>query len=249
MSSATRARPNPRCRICQCRDNLADNDAGGSMSKLKFTISISVDGYVAGPSQTNDNPLGEGGRACTSGRSPPRRSAAYRRRRRRAQRRFRRGRRVRREHRRQHHGPQHVRPDPRRLGRASGAAGGARTRPFHTPVYVLTHHAREPLEMGAARRSTSSPTASSRAGTGPRAAGDKDVSIAGGAIAQPVPGRRPRGRDAAARRAGRARRRRAAVRRSRRGTERIRVRAVGELAAGGALHLPPCGLKGTRRGG
>jgi dihydrofolate reductase len=33
------------------------------MSKLKFSISMSVDGYVAGPNQSTENPLGEGGMA------------------------------------------------------------------------------------------------------------------------------------------------------------------------------------------
>ena len=31
------------------------------MSKLRFTISMSLDGFVAGPSQSVDNPLGIGG--------------------------------------------------------------------------------------------------------------------------------------------------------------------------------------------
>ena len=31
------------------------------MSKLRFSITMSVDGYVAGPNQSRDNPLGEGG--------------------------------------------------------------------------------------------------------------------------------------------------------------------------------------------
>src|SRR5262245_7197484 len=33
------------------------------MSRLKFTISMSLDGYVAGPNQSLDNPLGERGEA------------------------------------------------------------------------------------------------------------------------------------------------------------------------------------------
>lgn len=33
------------------------------MSKLKFSITMSVDGYVAGPNQSLENPLGEGGLA------------------------------------------------------------------------------------------------------------------------------------------------------------------------------------------
>jgi hypothetical protein len=31
------------------------------MAKLKFTITMSLDGYVAGPRQSLENPLGEGG--------------------------------------------------------------------------------------------------------------------------------------------------------------------------------------------
>ena len=31
------------------------------MAKLRFNISISVDGYAAGPDQTTDDPLGQGG--------------------------------------------------------------------------------------------------------------------------------------------------------------------------------------------
>jgi hypothetical protein len=31
------------------------------MSKLRFEVSMSVDGYVAGPNQSEENPLGEGG--------------------------------------------------------------------------------------------------------------------------------------------------------------------------------------------
>src|ERR1700727_1688909 len=34
---------------------------GGTMSKLRCHISISLDGCVAGPDQSEENPLGEGG--------------------------------------------------------------------------------------------------------------------------------------------------------------------------------------------
>jgi dihydrofolate reductase len=56
--------------------------------------------------------------------------------------------------------------------------------PYHTPVFVLTHHAREPLEMQGGTTFTfvtggiESALEQARA-----AAGDKDVSIAGGASA------------------------------------------------------------------
>src|SRR5438034_9263353 len=34
---------------------------GGTVSKLRCDISISLDGFVAGPHQSEENPLGEGG--------------------------------------------------------------------------------------------------------------------------------------------------------------------------------------------
>jgi hypothetical protein len=49
------------------------------MSKLRCHISISLDGFVAGPNQSEENPLGEGGerlhdarRVAPSARSGPR---------------------------------------------------------------------------------------------------------------------------------------------------------------------------------
>jgi hypothetical protein len=37
------------------------------MSKLRCHISISLDGFVAGPNQSKENPLGEGGERSTTG--------------------------------------------------------------------------------------------------------------------------------------------------------------------------------------
>jgi len=37
------------------------------MTKLKFDITMSLDGFIAGPNQGPDAPLGEGASACTSG--------------------------------------------------------------------------------------------------------------------------------------------------------------------------------------
>src|SRR4029077_12269589 len=34
---------------------------GGTMSKLRCHISVSLDGFVAGPNQSEENPIGEGG--------------------------------------------------------------------------------------------------------------------------------------------------------------------------------------------
>ena len=45
------------------------------MSTTVLYMSMSLDGFIAGPNETDDNGLGDGGGACTSGRSttPPRR--------------------------------------------------------------------------------------------------------------------------------------------------------------------------------
>jgi hypothetical protein len=40
---------------------VRDPDPGGMMSRLRCHISISLDGFVAGPNQSEENPLGEGG--------------------------------------------------------------------------------------------------------------------------------------------------------------------------------------------
>src|SRR3954447_26465951 len=34
---------------------------GGPVSKVRFQIAVSLDGYIAGPNQSEENPLGEGG--------------------------------------------------------------------------------------------------------------------------------------------------------------------------------------------
>jgi hypothetical protein len=40
------------------------------MSKVRVHITVSADGFVAGPNQSEENPLGEGGGTCTNGPSP-----------------------------------------------------------------------------------------------------------------------------------------------------------------------------------
>jgi hypothetical protein len=34
---------------------------GGALTRLRFEIAMSLDGFVAGPNQSGENPLGEGG--------------------------------------------------------------------------------------------------------------------------------------------------------------------------------------------
>ena len=154
------------------------------MGKVRFEIAISLDGYVAGPNQSEENPLGEGGMALhewvlelEAWREPHGReggevnassavveeSQAGRRRRR--------------------HGPQHVRRRPRPLGRRDpGTAGGARTRPSTRPVFVLTHHEREPLEMeGGTTFHFVTDGIESALAQAREAAGGEDVKLGGGA--------------------------------------------------------------------
>src|SRR3954469_14891634 len=120
------------------------------MAKLRFQISISLDGYIAGPNQSEEHPLGEGGMqlhewafALAAWRKPHGREGGE------------------------------VNASTEALERATrniganlmgrGMFGGGSgpwseedpgngwwgdAPPFHTPVYVLTHHERPPLELG-----------------------------------------------------------------------------------------------------
>jgi dihydrofolate reductase len=119
------------------------------MSKLRFAISMSLDGFVAGPDQSEQNPLGVGGLALHEWLFP---LAAF--------------------HRAQGGGEDgevnESTPVVERRVAGIGATimgrnmfGGGRgpwaaepwngwwgdDPPFHHPVFVLTHHAREPLPL------------------------------------------------------------------------------------------------------
>jgi dihydrofolate reductase len=118
------------------------------MARLRFSITMSADGYVAGPNQSVENPLGEGGGDLHGW--------AF------AVRTFR-----------EAHGMEGGSTGPddevaaeslenigaslmgrNMFGGGEGPWGDdpwngwwGDDPPFHTPVFVLTHHAREPLEM------------------------------------------------------------------------------------------------------
>jgi dihydrofolate reductase len=119
------------------------------MGKFRFQLSVSLDGYLAGPDQSEDNPLGVGGEALHEWVVP---LEAWRR----------------------QHGLEGgevnasttVVEEARSnvgatiMGRNMFGGGPGPWRmdppwngwwgdnpPFHTPVFVLTHHPREPLEM------------------------------------------------------------------------------------------------------
>lgn len=154
------------------------------MSKLRFEISISLDGYVAGPNQSEEHPLGEGGMQLhewvlklevwrrTHGRE----------------------------------GGEVTASTP--LFEEALAAGGAvimgrgmfgggpgpwgedpwrgwwgEEPPFGMPVFVLAHHEREPLTLGETTFTFVSDGIESALEQAREAAGGKDVSIGGGADA------------------------------------------------------------------
>jgi dihydrofolate reductase len=152
------------------------------MSSVKCHISVSLDGFVAGPDQSVENPIGEGGMRLHDWAFP---TDAWR----------------------EQHGldggersadAQVVDEVVEGVGayimgrKMFGGGDGAwdetwtgwwgEDPPFHTPVFVLTHHPREPLPMDGGTTFTfvtdgiESALEQARA-----AAGDQDVSIAGGA--------------------------------------------------------------------
>jgi dihydrofolate reductase len=155
------------------------------MGKLKFDISVSLDGFVAGPNPRLDEPLGEGGEQLHEwifGLKEWREPHGL-------------------------EGGETVSPDSEVI--AEGLAnigayvmgrnmfGGGEgpwdtdepwqgwwgdDPPFHLPVFVLTHHPREPLELKGGTTFTFITDGPEEALEQARkAAGDHDVKIAGGA--------------------------------------------------------------------
>jgi dihydrofolate reductase len=165
-------------------DDKSRQSTGGAMPKLILDISISLDGFVAGPNQTLDDPLGKGGEQLHKWLFA---SKAWR------------------ESHGQEGGEDDVDSEITRehLGRIGATVMGRRMfsggegpweddpnadawwgddPPFHHPVFVLTHHAREPVTKEGGTTFTfvtdgvESALAQARA-----AAGDKDVAVGGGA--------------------------------------------------------------------
>ena len=159
------------------------------MARLKFTITMSLDGYVAGPAQSLENPLGEGGLRLHDWVFGTRTFRAA-------------------------HGlgddgetgldDDHAAwatnvgatimgrnmfgPVRGPWGRGDGGDGEEWTGwwgddpPFHTPVFVLTHHAREPLAMaGGTTFHFVTDGAEAALELAFDAAGGRDVAIGGGA--------------------------------------------------------------------
>jgi dihydrofolate reductase len=154
------------------------------MSKLGCHISISLDGFVAGPNQSEENPLGEGGEQLHDWVVP---LAAWR----------------------QSHGEQGGEVNASTpifeesvanvgasvMGRNMfGPVGGGPwvdeqwtgwwgdDPPYHHPVFILTHHPRDPVEMeGGTTFHFVTDGIESALEQAREAAGDKDVMLWGGA--------------------------------------------------------------------
>ena len=154
------------------------------MSKLRCHISISLDGFVAGPNQSEENPLGEGGERLHDWVVP---LAAWR----------------------QSHGEQggEVNESARiveesrenigagvmgrnMFGPVHGGAWGDEqwtgwwgdNPPYHYPVFILTHHPRDPVEMeGGTTFHFVTDGIESALEQARKAAGGKDVMLWGGA--------------------------------------------------------------------
>jgi dihydrofolate reductase len=154
------------------------------MSKLRFNITMSLDGFVAGPDQSEDDPLGVGGEQLHEWALP---LAAFR----------------------EPHGREGGEVNAssavieetlenvgaavmgrNMFGGGPGPWSGDWTGwwgddpPFHYPVFVLTHHAREPLPMeGGTTFHFVTDGIESALEQAKEAAGGKDVSLSGGASA------------------------------------------------------------------
>ena len=154
------------------------------MSKVTSQISISLDGFVAGPNQSLDNPIGEGGLRLhewvfataswreLQGMTGGERSADS----------------------------EVIAESVRNVGayimgrKMFGGGGGPWDKawkgwwgdnpPYHVPVFVLTHHPREPVPMqGGTTFHFVTTGVHSALEQAQAAAGDKDITIAGGAHA------------------------------------------------------------------
>jgi dihydrofolate reductase len=151
------------------------------VSKVKCQISISADGYLAGPNQGEEHPLGEGGMALHEWVF---KLAAWR----------------------QPHGREggEVNASSEVLEEATANTGAVvmgrnmfgpvrgpwtepmwngwwgEEPPFHCPVFVLTHHEREPLTLGETTFHFVTEGAERAVELAREAAGSKDVSVGGG---------------------------------------------------------------------
>jgi dihydrofolate reductase len=151
------------------------------MPMLKFEISISLDGYVAGPNQSEENPLGEGGEQLHEWvikLASWRESHGYE------------GGEVNASTplvEESQQGVGAVIMGRNMFGGGPGPWGDdpwqgwwGEDPPFKMPVFVLTHHEREPLTLGETTFTFVTDGIESALGQARAAAGDQDIAIGGG---------------------------------------------------------------------
>ena len=163
--------------------NYRTLDGRKGMSKVRAHISVSLDGYVAGPNQTQQDPLGEGGEslhdwavALKSWRELQGLEGGE-----------------------ENASDAIVRDENANVGAEIMGRGkfGPASRgpwgddpwqgwwgddpPFHKPVFVLTHHERDPLTLSDTTFNFVTDGIESALAQAREAAGDKDVFIGGGA--------------------------------------------------------------------
>jgi dihydrofolate reductase len=152
------------------------------MSKVRAFISVSLDGYVAGPGQSEENPLGEGGEQLhdwavelKAWREPHGREGGE-----------------------ENASSEVVREQQAGIGAeimGRGKFGGGpgpwgddpwpgwwgENPPFHMPVFVLTHHERDPLTLSDTTFTFVTDGIKSALEQARQAAAGKDVTVGGGA--------------------------------------------------------------------
>jgi dihydrofolate reductase len=156
---------------------------GGTMSKLRCHISISLDGFVAGPNQSVANPLGEGGEALHDWVVP---LAAWR------EGHDKQGGEVNESGRIVEEARENIGAavmGRNMFGPVGGGAWGDENwtgwwgdnPPYHYPVFVVTHHRRDPVEMeGGTTYHFVTDGIESALDQAKAAAGGKDVMLWGG---------------------------------------------------------------------
>lgn len=153
------------------------------MSKVRVHIAMSLDGYVAGPNESEENPLGEGGEALhewafdlKAWREPHGREGGE----------------VNASSAIVEEANADVGAEIMGRGKFGPPGGGpwgedpwqgwwGEDPPFHKPVFVLTHHEREPLTLSDSTFVFVTDGIESALGQAREAAGEKDVFIGGGA--------------------------------------------------------------------
>jgi dihydrofolate reductase len=152
------------------------------MTKVRVHITISADGYVAGPNQSEENPLGEGGESLHDWAFPLR---AFR------ELHGREGGEVNASNAVLEEALANVGTEIMGRGKFGGGPGPwgddlwsgwwGQEPPFHMPVFVLTHHKRDPLTLSDTTFTFVTEGIESALEQARTAAAGKDVTIGGGA--------------------------------------------------------------------